>query len=110
LLKAADRAEQKGRQGLANAIREDVDRHCKASPLKATDVYTQIRDWVWEEEEDLPYRSIMKALANLYYLYPEEIERKYKKCRTVYGEAVKERKLEHELRERYEKILRSTEK
>lgn len=101
LLKAADRADRIACPRLANAIREDVEKHCKAEPLKARDVYSQIRDWVWEEREELSYKSVIQALASLYYIPLDEIERKYKRCRAVYEKAVKERQFEQELRRRY---------
>jgi len=88
-LNAAKKAESLGRKSLAKSIREEVKLYqAMAQPMNAKMIYEAIQDTVWESEGKASYDTVIAHV--IVGLYPDEIERRYKKCRRVYDEALKD--------------------
>jgi len=92
LLKAADCADELGRDELARLIREDVRPYQEENHIYrgAKDIYAKIGEWVWDTKGEATYESIVGSLATELGCYLEELEKTYKRCRSVYEKAVEE--------------------
>jgi len=94
-LKAAKQTDKMGRKSLAKAIRDDVKMFQNMSPPPNTEmIYQKIRDLVLVTEVETeglwPYEKIIKYISWEVGLDPEEIEKRFKKCRKVYDSAVED--------------------
>lgn len=94
-LKAAKQAEEMGRNSLAKAIRDEVKMYQNMSPPpNAKMIYERIQEIVLETEVETegiwPYEKIIKNISWEIGLDPEEMEKRFKKCRKVYDSAVED--------------------
>jgi hypothetical protein len=84
------RASELGSPALADLIAQDVQHYETDQTLSAADVYERLAGWVWDtvhQGGEVGYGEMIGALGNEYGLYPEELERGYRKCRRVYDRA-----------------------
>ena len=90
-LNAAKQAEKMGRISLAKAIRDEVKKFQNMSPPpNAEMIYQQVQDIVLGTEGRMPYEAIIEHISRGIGLRPEEMEKRFKKCRKVYDSAVED--------------------
>jgi len=84
--KAAGRADRAGRPGLARRIREDFAAYRSERPVRAEDVYNQVRDALIGPDPP-SFDSVLSWLSTHHGLLREELLGRYRCLRRVYDEA-----------------------
>ena len=85
LLKAAELAAKIGQKELSKILKDEIKMYQNTVRTYVEVVYNSIEDCLI----DLPqssYATIIKYVAKYYGFYPEEFERRFKRCRKVYEE------------------------
>lgn len=88
MLKAANRAEELGRHGLSEMIRQDAVAYYLDRKSPAVEIYRQIGRMV-QQSPQASYGSIIRYLAMENGLYRNEMVKKYKLCRKTYDMAIR---------------------
>ncbi|MBN2381432.1 hypothetical protein JXQ70_00985 [bacterium] len=89
MLKKAEIAERVGELELSISLKNEVDSEINADYPTPNDVYNNVVDWVNEAQGDASYEYIIYSVAKMIGFMPHELEERYKECRKVYDEAVK---------------------
>lgn len=106
MFKCAKRAQELGRPALADLIAQDLKRYKTDQTLSASDVNERLAGCVQEtghQGRKLGYGVMIGALGSEYGLYPEELERRYKRCRRVYDQTKKQAELSVKMQKRGER-------
>lgn len=88
MLRVANRAKAKGHNNLVKKICDDKEAFRSAKPLSAREVYQEIED-AGLKATDWSYDDIINWVAKQYGCSREELEKRFKRCRTVYDEALR---------------------
>jgi hypothetical protein len=101
MLKAAQKADSIGNKILANFLRNEVNAYIEATKkggkVTASTIYSLISDAMLEKPEE-SYEFIISWVAREIGLYPQEVEKRYKRCRNVYNRAQKKKKKQEPFR------------
>lgn len=96
--KAARKADEVGRQGLAQLMREEIAGYQQSS-IGLEHGYNQIRDAL-NEHPDLTFSQIKRWLADEYGLLVSEVTPSFKRARKVFQEAKREAQEHRAMKER----------
>ena len=72
--------------GNAARRRQNTDACGNEKPVSASEVYGTIED-VMTDLPDFSYKDMIRAVGREYDMYPRELEKKYKRSRSVYEKA-----------------------
>lgn len=89
--KARDTARRIGNENLAIKIQDALDNYKRGYAPSAQSIYDKFSDVIMDRPH-LSYESILEWIANDIGMYPEELEKKYKKCREAYEKGIKMQK------------------
>lgn len=99
MFKAADRAEKIGWSKVASLIRKEVDCYAHSPKVTASTIYMSIEDCLFDIP-DASYKNVIKLVARRFGMYPEEMKKKYKRCREAYATAIRHLQEEQKIREK----------
>lgn len=102
--KASDTAQRLGHKDLAIKIQGDLDSYKKGEILYAKDIYSKFPVALMDQP-DASYVSILKWIAGDLGMYPEELEKTFKKCREAYEKAKKRQQKVRQKRAEIERLL-----
>ncbi|MBW2346116.1 MAG: hypothetical protein JRF53_19400 [Deltaproteobacteria bacterium] len=83
MAKAANTAKEIGRTKLSQMIQKEVALYKDESILTAQNIYNQIGDAILDVPE-ASYEVVIKIISREVGIYPNELEKCYKRCRKVY--------------------------
>lgn len=89
--KALVKARKIGREQLSHMLKKDIEMFGSSPKTKATHIYNSIENAVFDSLKP-SYKKIIRWVAKQYGCYPEELEKYHKRCKEVYGKAIKDKR------------------
>ena len=104
MAKAATTAQMLGYGELSRMLNTDIEETKKGLIVDATEIYNLVGDWA-VDKPDLTYDEMLEAVSRRFGFYPAELEKRYKRFRKVYEEAIRSvrdsRRIQEEFRQKY---------